>query len=154
MNFYISSFRYKIACVCFFGAVLSLANALLLKTPPEEILGRYGLSLCAMLALSFALWRPAFAYVREDARSLWEGRWDGPARTPAAEERERLRFERFYPKTKYALMRDPAGHRVATTLIACSCVEFRKKRAPCKHMFELARLTGALTEAGEEASRE
>jgi hypothetical protein len=145
MNFFISSFRFKIACVSFFGAALSVVNALLNGTPAADIIGKYGFSIGLMLLLSAVLWRPAFTYVRTDPKLLWQ-RWGTAACTSAAEESEEVRFERFYPKTKYALTRDPTGYRVATTLLKCTCIDFRKKRMPCKHMFKLARLTGALAE--------
>jgi hypothetical protein len=143
MNFFISSFRFKIACVCFFGVLLSFANAILLEMPLAEILGKYGFSIGLMLVLSIVLWRPAFTYFKADPASLWR-RWGDLGRMPPAAEYEEVRFDRFYPKTKYALMRDPTtGYRVSTTLLKCSCFDFHKKRAPCKHMFKLACLTGA-----------
>jgi hypothetical protein len=146
MNFFISSFRFKVACVCAFGVILSLVNAILLRTPPGEILGKYGFSMGAMLLLSIVLWRPAFTYFKADPQSLWK-RWGAAGRMPSAEEYREVRFERFYPKTKYALMRDPTtGHRISTTLLKCSCFDFHKKRAPCKHMFKLACLTEASAE--------
>jgi hypothetical protein len=150
MNFYISTFRYKVACISFFGAVLSFVNAVLMGTPLQEIFGKYGFSMAFMLILSFGLWRPAFLYVRTDSKSLWR-KWGAAWRAPSEDASEEFRFERFYPGTKYALMRDPAGHRIATSLTGCNCADFRKKRVPCKHMIKLARLTGAFADADADA---
>ncbi|MDR0570018.1 MAG: SWIM zinc finger domain-containing protein [Clostridiales Family XIII bacterium] len=145
MTYYISTFRYKIAFLCWAGAVMTVANGFLNQIPLTELLGRYGVSVAVMALAGCLLWRPAFKYAGDSADKVW-GMWGDVARSKPRADFEGIRFERFYKNTKYGLLRDPAGYRVGTTLASCTCRDFRERRVPCAHMYKLADLLGVYDE--------
>lgn len=146
MNYYISTARYKCALVCIAGAVIIAVNELLMGMSVSELLITYGIAVAFLLIMGFFLWRPAYVYASSDAAKLWD-KWGiyGKRGAEAAEvvQAEDVKFERVYKKTKYGLLKDPSkGYRIATTLTSCTCMDFRKNRIPCKHMYKLADILG------------
>jgi energy-coupling factor transporter transmembrane protein EcfT len=142
MNYFISTFRYKMACVFLAGAIITVVNGWLNGIPAKELLASFGVSITFMLIVSFILWLPAFKYALASPTAVWD-MWGNAGKSTAREMFEGVTFARVYNRTKYGLLKEPSGgYRVAATLASCTCQEFRKTHTPCIHMCKLADILG------------
>lgn len=139
MVFYISKFRYKMGFAFLVGIVIMIINGKIMGMSFGRIFIDYGITFLVLLILGVYLWYPAFKYDSAEADELW-AKWGKSAQCKKFELDE-FEFDRVYEKTKYAMAKEPGkGYRTLTTLENCTCVEFRKNRTPCKHMYKLAEI--------------
>lgn len=86
---------------------------------------------------------PETMYFRKDAVELWN-RWNKTNESQKQHERmERalsgnVTVKRISTKSKCATFIGTSSKPYRTTLCSCTCPDFKKRKAPCKHMYYLA----------------
>ena len=137
-SYYISKTRFKIAFVFIASIAIIWINAFLMGHTLIDVLKNYGIMSLYLLTAGFFLWFPALQYQRKSAYDIWN-RWGEWKNFRTREEFEDVRFNRVFEDKKYAVMKDQKeAQRVTTTLMYCSCKDFRNEKRPCRHMSKLA----------------
>jgi hypothetical protein len=95
------------------------------------------------LAVAAFLFSKDYKYSRTPTAALW-ARWDECSVSEAQETRMgraldgKLTPLRIDESARIALYLGGTGKKYRTTLVSCSCPDFKKRRVPCKHMYLLA----------------
>ncbi len=95
---------------------------------------------CFAAGIAFII--PEILYYRKTATEIWK-KWDDVHHSNKQQERIDKAMngdvtpKKIYPKSKCATFVGYQGN-YQTTLLRCSCPDFKKRRVPCKHMYYLA----------------
>lgn len=105
-------------------------------------------STLVLLIIGVALIIPEISYCLLPIESLWK-RWEITNNSEDQKRRmlrallDKLTLIKIDKKFRYAKYAGSTGGTYITTLNGCTCMDFLKRRVPCKHMYKLAIELGA-----------
>lgn len=134
---FISTLRGKIGVVCLLAPIIYITRSMMAGATLGAIISYSWMFLLFLIFLGGSFLIPDVSYLMSDAKAMWDN-WGISRRAYKESDYKRVSFQGFYPKTKYAITRDPDGRRISTTLLRCTCRDYKKNRRPCIHMHKLA----------------
>lgn len=141
MLLFTSSKRGRFAI--FLVVVAILAPVAVLSGGSDQSLGSVMVGSAMSLLFAVLLLLRDFKYMRTATDDLWR-RWDSCREA----EPQRIRMERagsgkltvknIDKNARVAAFVGGRGEKYRTTLISCTCPDFKEREVPCKHMYKLA----------------
>ncbi|MCR5182169.1 MAG: SWIM zinc finger family protein [Clostridia bacterium] len=136
---FISTLRGKIGVVCMLGPVIYIIRYLMAGVDLGTIISYGWLVMLFMILLGGSFILPDVAYLMSDPKAIWQN-WGLSLRTYKENDYKRVSFAGYFPRTRCAVTRDPDGRKISTTLLKCTCRDYKKNRRPCIHMHKLAEM--------------
>ncbi len=118
------------------GAITNVPNAL-----PGGIV---------LLVAGLAILIQDIIYLLRDKNDIWK-KWNNiPEKARPQDENARqwadgVKFKTINAKQCYGIIYGDVGEKYITTLVNCTCSDYKKRRFPCKHMYKLAMELGVYT---------
>ncbi|CUQ03091.1 SWIM zinc finger family protein [Anaerotruncus colihominis] len=135
MKFLLSSSKGKGALALCILAILGCFSA------PKDLSVIPGV--IVMLIMAFVIILPEIKYLRSSSEKLWK-KWELAHDSKTQFKRmERAAqndctIKQLDKLNRYALFSGKQGKPYRTTLISCTCPDFKERKLPCKHMYKLA----------------